>query len=83
MSLLPNPGDPDLLARIELTGRMVPAERDHALFSGIRDRRTNRHPFSPDPIPEAALARARAQAERQQTWLQTSLRRQIATLWPS
>jgi hypothetical protein len=71
VSLLPNAEDPDLLARIELTGRMVPTDRDHTLFGGIRERRTNRHPFSPDPIPEPALARARAQAERQQVWLQT------------
>lgn len=71
VTLLPNPADPDLLARIELTGPLVPTERDHALFGGIRERRTNRHPFVSDPIPEAALARARAQVEKHQAWLQS------------
>jgi hypothetical protein len=49
----------------------VPTGWDHALFGGIRERRTNRHPFAPDPIPEQVLARARAQAEKDQVWFQT------------
>lgn len=71
VSLLPDPGDADLLARIELTDNIVPSERDHALFEAIPGRRTNRFPFSSEPIPEPVLGRARALAERDRVWLQT------------
>jgi hypothetical protein len=71
VTLMPEPGDPDLLAAIELTGPMEPTERDHQLFYAIRERRTNRFPFEPQPIPETILGRARAQAENEKVWLQT------------
>ena len=69
--LLPDPSDPDLLARIELTDTLVPTERDHAFFQAIPARRTNRLPFSSDPIPEGVLGHARSQAEKDRVWLQT------------
>jgi hypothetical protein len=71
VTLLPNPADPDLLARIELTDSIRPADRDHALFQAIRERRTNRLPFSTEPVAEPVLARARSQAEKDRVWLQT------------
>jgi hypothetical protein len=71
VTLLPDPADPDLLARVELTDTILPTERDHALFQAIPTRRTNRHPFAPDPIPETVLGRARTLAERERVWLQT------------
>jgi hypothetical protein len=71
VTLLPDASDPDLLARIELTDTLVPTERDHALFQAIPARRTNRQPFSTDPIPEAVLGRARSQAEKDRVWFQT------------
>jgi hypothetical protein len=71
VALLPEPADSDLLARIELTDAIVPTERDHAMFQAIPARRTNRFPFSPDPIPEPVLGRARALAEKERVWLQT------------
>jgi hypothetical protein len=71
VTLLPDASDPDLLARIELTDTLVPTERDHALFQAIPARRTNRLPFSSDPVPEAVLGRARTQAEKDRVWFQT------------
>jgi hypothetical protein len=71
VTLLPEPEDPDLLARIEFTGRIVPTQLDHDLFAAIPRRHTNRLPFADDPIPEVVLGRARARAEKEQVWLQT------------
>jgi nitroreductase len=71
VTVLPDPGEPDLLARVELTGPIVPAPLDHLLFSAIPRRRTNRLPFNLEPIPEVVLGRARARAEAEQVWLQT------------
>jgi hypothetical protein len=54
---LPNPADPDHLAAIELAP--LPRIDRHilALVSATADRRTDRRPFLPDPIPEPTLAR--------------------------
>lgn len=71
VTLLPNPHDPDLMARVELTGRVMPAALDHELFTAIPTRRTNRLPFAPEPIAELVLGHARARAEQEQVWLQT------------
>jgi hypothetical protein len=69
--LVPDPVDPDLLARVELTDPIVPTQRDHALFRAIQARRTNRYPFRSEAIPEAVLGHARAAAEKERVWLQT------------
>lgn len=71
VTLLPDPADPDLLARIELGDNVVPKPRDHELFAAIPARRTNRRPFGPEPVPEAVLGRARSQADKEKGWLQT------------
>jgi hypothetical protein len=69
--LLPDPSNPDLLSEVVLTDSIVPTERDHALFGAIRGRRTNRYPFTAQPIPEVVLGHARHQAEKDRVWLQT------------
>lgn len=71
VTLLPDPDEPDLLARVALTGPIVPADLDHVLFSAIPRRRTNRLPFDAEPVPEVVLGRARTRAEKEQVWLQT------------
>src|SRR5512147_341311 len=71
VTLFPEPEDTDLLARVELTGRILPTELDHALFAAIPRRRTNRLPFEAEPIQEVVLGRARARAEKEHVWLQT------------
>lgn len=70
VTLLPDPSNPDLLARVELTESIIPTGRDHALFAAISARRTNRFPFEPDPIPEKVLDRARVEVGREKAWLQ-------------
>jgi len=71
VTLLPDAEDPDLLARLTPGPQRTPTDLDHALFSGITRRRTNRFPFEDRPVPEAVLARARKAAEAEGGWLQT------------
>ena len=51
----PDPEDPDLLARVRLSGRHETSAEERLLFQAIRKRRTNRQPFRSDPVPEALL----------------------------
>jgi hypothetical protein len=55
--LCPDPDRPDLLARVEITGRAPSGRTEHKLFKAIPDRRTARVPFDPRPIPRALLYR--------------------------
>jgi nitroreductase len=56
VALLPDPGQPLLLATIRLAGpyRAQPAERE--LHAAITRRHTNRRPFSSRPVPPGVLA---------------------------
>jgi hypothetical protein len=71
VALQPEANDPDLLARITLTGPIEARPRDHELFRAILSRRTNRFPFEARPVPEPLLGRARNIAEKDGGWLQT------------
>lgn len=71
VTLLPDAGDPDLLARLTPGPQRTPTDLDHTLFSGITRRRTNRFPFEDRPVAEPMLARARKAAEVEGGWLQT------------
>ena len=53
---LPDPGDPDLLLRVEVTGSREPTLTDHRLFMAIQKRHTNRQSFEDRPIPEIELS---------------------------
>lgn len=61
LALLPDRDDPDLLARVTVTGDREPTEEERELFRQIPDRRTNRRSFNDRPVSAdllAALARA-------------------------
>lgn len=49
--ILPDPDDPDFMARIRPGETMEPTYNDERLFSAIPKRRTNRMPFQDRPIP--------------------------------
>lgn len=51
---LPDADDPDLLARVTLTG--TAGARDEGLFQAIPQRRTVRQRYEPDPLPGHLLA---------------------------
>jgi nitroreductase len=54
--LLPDPGDPQLLATVRLAGPYRPTGADLDLHAAIEARHTNRRPFSNRPVPPGVLA---------------------------
>ena len=54
--LLPDPGEPLLLATVWLAGPHRPAAAEAELHAAIEERHTNRQPFSSRPVPPGVLA---------------------------
>jgi nitroreductase len=63
VAVLPDPAEPDLLARIVATGACPPDIRMARLLRAISARRTTRQAFAPDSVPEPVRAAAIAAAE--------------------
>jgi hypothetical protein len=61
----PDPADPDLLARVRLGRGGEASLEERSLFKAIRTRRTNRQPFSDDPVPEALLMSLQEAAQKE------------------
>jgi nitroreductase len=80
MTLLPEPGEPDLLARIGLGPERAPDEADRARLAAIVQRRTTRRAFPSEPLPEglADQIAAAAEAERVEAVLVTEPARKAA-----
>jgi nitroreductase len=56
VTLLPDPGQPDLLAELTL-GREAPATADESeLLAAVPHRHTHRGPFAAEPLPDGLLA---------------------------
>ncbi|MCH0540777.1 nitroreductase family protein [Streptomyces sp. MUM 203J] len=53
VTLLPDPGDPELLAEVTFERPVPPGDVLATLYPELRRRRTNRFPFSEEPVPEA------------------------------
>jgi nitroreductase len=68
--LLPDPGQPLLLATLRLAGPHRPGEADGELHAAIATRRTNRRPFSIRPVPPGVLAELVAAAALEGAMLQ-------------
>jgi nitroreductase len=60
--LLPDPGEPLLLATARLARPYRPGEADRELHAAIAARRTNRRPFSSRPVPPGIVAELMAAA---------------------
>ena len=71
--LLPDPRDPDLLARVVLDGPREPDSQLRRLYDAIPARRTNRNPFEARLIPRHVIARAVAAVETQGVRIQMVL----------
>jgi hypothetical protein len=50
-----HPSDKSLMARLQLGLRSVTGGEDVLLFHAIQQRRTNRGPFAPDPLPQELI----------------------------
>ncbi|MDZ4801317.1 MAG: hypothetical protein SGI92_24435 [Bryobacteraceae bacterium] len=67
--LCPEPDEPELLARLCLTGVAPSGRTDFRLFKAIRERRTTRLPFEPRQIPRALLFRWQKAAMYEEAWM--------------
>ncbi len=63
-SVLPDPTQPTLVARVTWRERAASDEFERRLFSQIRKRRTHRGAFDPEPLPPDLLAALRSGAVR-------------------
>src|SRR5271166_5359916 len=63
-SVLPDPGQPTLVARVSWRERAAINEFERRLFSQVRKRRTHRGAFDPEPLPPDLLAALRGGAAR-------------------
>lgn len=62
VELLPDPHDPDLLARVRIGAPKPPTVEDELLFDAIPLRHTNRRPFQRRPLPSTLLDELREAA---------------------
>jgi hypothetical protein len=62
--VLPDPGQPTLVARVSWPERAAADEFERRLFSQVRRRRTHRGAFDPEPLPAGLLGALRAGAAR-------------------
>lgn len=73
VELLPDKGNPDLLARVAFKEKdpsvQKQAEHDSPLFQAITKRRSNRSPFDNKKLPEGLIATLRANASAHSAWL--------------
>lgn len=69
VELLPDPTEPNLLARFHLGLRADTGAEDVLLFHAITRRHTNRQPFLPDPLPPELCAALQNAAAQEGAWL--------------
>jgi hypothetical protein len=62
--VLPDPGQPALVARVSWSERATVNEFERRLASQVHRRRTHRGAFDPDPLPHGMLAALRTSAAR-------------------
>jgi hypothetical protein len=81
--VLPEPDEPDLLARVRLGAPREADERDAALFAAISRRRTMREPFEDRELPPELMVELELLAEREGAWfagVELDRRSEIAAL---
>lgn len=66
---LPEPDNPDLLARIQMGEKIRTNAEEHMLFEAIRRRRTNRQAFEQRAVPADILAALQKAAQAEGAWL--------------
>lgn len=68
-TVVPDPHHPDLLAAVKLGEPRPHDAHDVTLFRAMTDRRTNRGPYKPDPIPLDVLSRVLHPDDPHGVWL--------------
>ncbi len=69
VSVLPEPSDPDLIAKIRVAGPHPATPEERELCGAIHRRRSNRYPFSDVPAAPGTGARLEAAARAEGAWL--------------
>ncbi|GAA2702870.1 Acg family FMN-binding oxidoreductase [Actinoplanes palleronii] len=67
--LLPDPAEPDLIARLTPARHRPPTYPERDLYAAIERRHSNRDPFWPDPVPADVRVRLIDAARAENTWL--------------
>lgn len=85
VALLPDPAEPDLLARVTARGGCTPAITGPRLLRAMTARRTSRFAYAPDPVPallrDEAIAAATRAGTAELAWLDTqAARHEVALL---
>ena len=68
-TIMPDPIDFDVIARVAVVGNAAIEPRDVELFEAVANRVTSRGPFLADGVPEAVVAELRDAATREGAWL--------------
>lgn len=68
-TLLPVPGDPWFLGRVRPGSPSPPTAWEAALAVAVSRRRTDRHPFAPQPVPRGTRDQLAQAAQRERCWL--------------
>ena len=69
VSMLPEPEDPDLLARVDLADGYLASDADRSLAAAIDLRYTHRKRFQDREVPGEVVARLQAAADAEGAWL--------------
>lgn len=83
VDVLPDPGDPDHLATVRVTGPHEATADDRALAAAIDERHTVRAPFLPRAVPPELLDQLQADAAAFGTWFKqiTRSEEEVATVF--
>lgn len=69
VQLLPDPAEPDLLARVAIGAESAPTPDEIALVRAIPRRHTHREPFDPRPLPPGLVDELRKGVDGYGAWL--------------
>jgi nitroreductase len=75
VDLLPEPGRPDVLARLRLGGPLPATEREIELADAIPRRYTDRGPYTDEPVPPQLLIDVQSRAAELGVWVRVLDRR--------
>lgn len=69
VEVLPEPREPDVLARLRLGGTRAPTDEESRLARAMSARYTDRGPYSDEPVPPQVVADAQRRAAQLDVWI--------------